>query len=531
MPWHERPWAAHGDHVALLRRRGWVVALAVLVVTGTALVVSVLRTPVYEARARVLAEPPSILSSSGGSSAEGESTETEAQILVSEPVQNLVRSRIGEAPAVEGVPIGDSQVLNVIAESTERARAAEVANAYATAYVDYRRQQTADRLLSATRELGAKVDDLTKQIDGLGTADPRRPALLSQLGVFRNQLDQLQVDAALVGGGPQVLVRASQPGEAVRPATGRNVAVALAVGLAFGLLLVLLLERLDQSIRTGADLRRAAPGVPVLGVVPGPRGDDGRVGPRLLGISAPGSPAAEAYRSIRTALRAAPGDRALRTVLVTSARDGESKSTTAANLAGALAGTGQDVVAVDCNLRHPQLHEVFGLSNKVGFTSVLSGEVPLSAALRKVPGEEHLGLLSSGPVPPNPSELLSSRRAVEVVAALAAQSDWVIADSPAVLEVTDATVLAREVDGVVLVVAAGTTTRADVTDALALLRPTEGRFVGVVIDGAARSRTGERPGSDGQRPPLRPASANGSGGGAGSAADAGRPERPSGTPG
>lgn len=485
--------------------------LAVLAVTATALVVSVLQTPVYQARARVLADPPDILGNSRPAVWETSSTETEAQILVSEPVQNLVRNRVGEAPVVVGIPVGGSQVMDVVAESAQRARTAEVANAYASAYVDYRRQQTADRLLSATREVGTKVDDLTRQIDGLGTADPRRPALLGQLGVYRAQLDQLQVDAALVGGGPQVLVRAREPADPVRPATGRNVAAAAGVGLVFGLLLLLLLERLDDAIRTGADLERAAPGIPVLGVVPTAPRSEGGAGPRLAGKSEPGPPAVEAYRRIRAAVRGVARDRAVRTLLVTSPRDGDGKSTTAVNLASVLAGAGQDVVAVDCNLRHPQIHELFGVPNQVGFTSVLSGEVPLSAALRRVPGVEHLALLSSGPVSSNPSELVSSPRVAEVVAALAAQSDWVIADSPSVLGVTDATVLAREVDGVVLVVSAGTTTGADVAAALALLQPAERRVVGLVVDCSARGRTGERHRPAASRPPLHPGAANGAG--------------------
>ncbi|HEX2042279.1 MAG TPA: polysaccharide biosynthesis tyrosine autokinase [Acidimicrobiales bacterium] len=519
MPSQERGGA--GRHwVAVGRRRAWVVGLATLVVVAAALVGSALQTPVYRARARVLAEVPTLLSSTADASTAASSTETEAEVLASEPVQTLVRQRLGEAPPVEAEPVGRSSVMEVVAESSGRAQAAAVANAYSQAYVDYRRQQTADRLLSATREVGAKVDELSRQIDGLGTNDPRRSTLLSQLGVFRAQLDQLQVDAALIGGGPQVLVRATEPERPVKPRTGRNLAVASGAGLLLGLLLAALLERLDSSVRTRTDLERAAPGARLLASVPRYVGSRGDGEPVLVSRADPASATAEAYRSIRASLRALASERPLRTVLVTAPPTGDGRSATVANLATALARAGQEVVAAGCDLRTPRLHELFGVSNKVGFTSVLLGEVPLSAALQKIGGEPRLRFLPSGPIPPNPSELLSSQRATEVLTALAAQVDWVIAEAPA-LGVSDATVLANQVDGVVLVVSAGVATRAEVADALAELEPTKAPVLGLVLDanpplGASRRRQAE---------PPRGADRSGSSGGSARSSAAAAPRR------
>jgi capsular exopolysaccharide synthesis family protein len=477
--------------VAALRRRAWVIGLALLVVVSATLVGSALQTPVYQARARVLAEVPSLLSTRTDGSSQGASTETEAEIVASEPVQTLVRQRLGETPPVRAVPVGRSSVLEVVAESSRRAQAAAVANAYSQAYVDYRRQQTADRLLSATREVGAKVDELSRQIDGLGTNDPRRATLLSQLGVFRSQLDQLQVDAALIGGGPQVLVRAAEPEDPIRPRTGRNLAVAGGVGLLFGLALALLFERQDDSIRTRADLDRAAPGARLVATVP-PVKDPPQDGEAVrVTRSDPTSPAAEEYRRVRAWLRALGAERLLRTVLVTGPASAAARSATAANLATALAAAGQEVVAVGCDLRTPRLHQYFGVSNHVGFTSVLLGEVPLSAALQRMADESRLRLLPSGPVPSNPADLLSSQRAAEVLAALAAQADWVVADGPAVA-FSDAVVLANQVDGLVLVISAGRTTRVEVSDALADLAPARAPVLGFVLDENRSVGTGRR---------------------------------------
>ena len=509
MPSRERGDA--GRHlVAVARRRGWVVGLALLVVVLAALVGSALQTPIYQARARVLAEVPSLLGSRAEGSSQAASTETEAEVLASEPVQTLVRQRLGETPPVRGVPVGRSSVMEVVAESSRRAQAAAVANAYSQAYVDYRRQQTADRLLSATREVGAKVDELSRQIDGLGTNDPRRGTLLSQLGVFRSQLDQLQVDAALIGGGPQVLVRAAEPEDPIRPRTGRNLAVAGGVGLLFGLGLALLFERQDDSVRTRADLTEAAPGVRLLATVPPAGGRPDESEAVRVSRSDPASPAAEAYRSVRAWLRALGAERPLRKVLVTGPESAEARSATAANLATALAAAGQEVVAVGCDLRTPRLHKFFGVSNHVGFTSVLLGEVPLSAALQRMAGESRLRLLPSGPIPPNPAELLSSQRAAEVLTALAAQADWVIADGPAV-GLSDAVVLANQVDGVLLVVSGGVTTHAEVAEALAELAPAKAPVLGVVLDENRSLGTRSRQRAEAARHDDGPGQSNGSG--------------------
>jgi capsular exopolysaccharide synthesis family protein len=241
--------------------------------------------------------------------------------------------------------------------------------------------------------------------------------------------------------------------------------------------------------------------------VAGGRADPGAL---LVSRSDPASPAAEAYRGVRTWLRTLASERPLRTVLVTGPPSADGRSTTVANLATALARAGQEVVAVGCDLRTPRLHEFFGVLNRVGFTSVLLGEVPLSAALQRVSGEPRLRLLSSGPVPPNPSELLSSQRATEVLAALAAQVDCVVAESPAV-GFSDAAVLANQADGVVLVVSAGRTTRAEVTAALADLEPARAHVLGVVLDGNGPSETPGGRGTGEARPPdERTGTSNGS---------------------
>jgi tyrosine-protein kinase len=176
----------------------------------------------------------------------------------------------------------------------------------------------------------------------------------------------------------------------------------------------------------------------------------------------------------------------MRTVQITSPSAAEGKTTTLTNLAVALASAGQRVVMVDCDLRRPRLHQFFRLPNEVGFTSVLLGELPLREAVQQV-GKGDIVMLASGPLPPNPSELLSSQRTVQVLAALQAEADVVLIDSPPVLPVTDAAVLSARVDATLLVTRAGTTTRKQLTRSVELLRQVDAPLVGTVFNSVSGS--------------------------------------------
>ncbi|MDQ4088940.1 MAG: CpsD/CapB family tyrosine-protein kinase [Actinomycetota bacterium] len=173
----------------------------------------------------------------------------------------------------------------------------------------------------------------------------------------------------------------------------------------------------------------------------------------------------------------------MRTIQITSPNAAEGKTTTVANLAVALARAGERVVIVSCDLRRPRIHEFFGLPNDVGFMSVVLGEMPLSAALQSVPGEARLQLLATGPIPANPSELLSSNRSGQVLDALRKEFSVVLIDCPPVLPVTDAAVLSSKVDGTLLVVTVGTTTGKQVTRSLELLRQVGAPIIGTVLNG------------------------------------------------
>jgi capsular exopolysaccharide synthesis family protein len=205
----------------------------------------------------------------------------------------------------------------------------------------------------------------------------------------------------------------------------------------------------------------------------------------------PKSAAAEAYRALRTNIQFASPDRPVHTILATSTRPDDGKSTTIANLAITFATSGSPTVLVDADLRRPHLHRMFDLSNDSGLTTwvgevaransdAASVSLPLQATM--VPG---LKVLTSGPVPPNPAEILASQRVAELLSLLKEAADYVLIDSPPIIAVTDAAVLAPRVDGVLLVVNAGKTRRDLAVKARDMLRQVNATLLGVVLNNAS----------------------------------------------
>ena len=202
---------------------------------------------------------------------------------------------------------------------------------------------------------------------------------------------------------------------------------------------------------------------------------------KLITLANPRSPVAEAYRSLRTNLEFSSLDEPLRTMVVTSPAPEAGKSTTLANLAVTIGQAGKQVTLVDCDLRRPSLHEIFDVSNSAGLTSVMLDDTQSAPPLRET-GVAGLKLLVSGPLPPNPAELLGSRRMADLIKTLREQADMVLFDAPPVIAVTDAAILASQVDGVLLVLNAGVTKRDHAKRAKVALDKVNARIVGTVLN-------------------------------------------------
>lgn len=202
---------------------------------------------------------------------------------------------------------------------------------------------------------------------------------------------------------------------------------------------------------------------------------------KLICLYDPQSPIAEAYRTLRTNIQYAGVNKEIKSLMVTSAGPEEGKTTTIANLAVAVAQTDKKVLLIDGDLRKPNIHRSFQVSNRVGLTNLLIRQAQLDYVIQKMPGIE-LYLLTSGPVPPNPAELLGSQRMKELLEELKAQYDMVLIDTPPLLAVTDAQLLASYVDGVLLVLGSGKVLRDHAKKAKALLDHVGANVVGAVLN-------------------------------------------------
>ncbi|MGI6376514.1 MAG: CpsD/CapB family tyrosine-protein kinase [Anaerolineae bacterium] len=209
----------------------------------------------------------------------------------------------------------------------------------------------------------------------------------------------------------------------------------------------------------------------------------------LITLQEPLSPQSEAYRNLRINLQYASLDEALDTLLITSVGPEEGKTTTLANLAVTLAQAEQRVIIVDCDLHRPQVHQLFGLPNDQGLTTAILDEGSLQTPSLQNTPIENLRVLTSGPLPQRPADLLGSRRMATLIETLKQQADLVLFDAPPVMSATDAAMLATQVDGVLLVLSAGQTRREDSLLAIERLQKVKARIVGAVLQNASSTRT------------------------------------------
>lgn len=343
------------------------------------------------------------------------------------------------------------------------------------------------RLDSTPQDLGRKIvasSDLNTVLISISVEDesPVQAAAIAQAvgSSLVDVVDTLEKPSTGNASSPvklSIVTPATAASTPSSPNVRLNLTIGLLGGLVLGIGLAVLRALLDTRVRGEADLARLID-TPVLG---GVSFDSDATKKPLLTQAAPQSPRAESFRQLRTNLQFAHVSHKSKTVLMTSSLPGEGKSTTATNLAIALAQAGQTVALVDADLRRPMIAEYLGLERSAGLTTALIGQADLNDLLQPW-GDDNLYVLTSGQVPPNPSELLGSEEMKRIIGRLESSFDAVIIDAPPLLPVTDAAVLAQQVGGVVLVVGVQKVRSKDLEKSLASLEMVEADLLGVVLN-------------------------------------------------
>lgn len=481
----------------LTLRRGW----KVVVVCGSlamvvALVATLMLPPSFRSEAVFFAvQPPGPGQVQNYQVSEG-FLQAQLDILESDTAESLVVERIGSPAAASfGRLNRDSPALRITGKGDSPERAAEVAGAYLEVYAEVQAAEELGRNLQTQQFLGTRLAEVEEElavVQLVAAASPLGPApevssQLADLDAQRRQyvfdLRALQDQAVLLPQGRIQVVDAPQPPtEPSRAALVPNVILGLLLGLGAGGGLVLARRRFSERFQTAEELK-ACTGLPVLGVVPVDASCAVTSELHVTALDNPASRVAEAYRTLRTALRFACLERSVATVQVTSARPGDGKSTTVVNLAAVLASTGLRVLMVDLDLRRPQLHRFVGCDNDRGFTSLLVGSCDVGEVVHRV--ADGLDLLPSGPQPGNPAEVLSSESARVALWRAAVGYDVVVVDSPPVLAVSDPMVIAEMVDATVVVARSGWVSTGELASAVELLGRVDARLVGSVANGVS----------------------------------------------
>lgn len=469
----------------ILRMRKWVVLQAVVIVPLVVLGLSLLQTKTYSASASLLfhqsSDALSSLDNNNSSSAvDPARVFATNQQLISLPViaartardlgGGTTAAQVRSAVSVSGS--GESDVVTVTATSPSAQRAAAIANAYGNAYIQFRRAADQSQLAGAIVQVNSSLAALPPT--QLNSPEATR---------LRNRLDQLRFAQSLQTGNAEVVQSARPPTQASSPNIKRNVILGILLGVILGLALAALLDRFDRRLKTPDDLERAY-GLPILARVPRSSQLRGQSVADLNGTVERGVEA-ESFRMLRANLRYFDFGHNLRSVLVASPVQGDGKSTVARSLAATMASMGDATILVEADL-HREGSGIPLAGSPLGLSTVLAGG-ELDDALLEVPitGAEsarRLIVLPSGPPPPNPSELLSSDRMLEVLRELEGRFDLVVVDSPPLNIVSDALALVPAVSGIVVVSGVRRTTRDAATGLRKELGMLGGRVLGVVAN-------------------------------------------------
>jgi len=492
------------------RHWGWLIALVMVIAGLTAYVISKQLTPIYQASTTILInEAPATKGTDYASVLASERlTQTYAQLLTKKPVIDGVIERLSLTmnpkkiqDAINVQPIRDTQLIELNVEDTSPVRAANIANSLVAVFAEQTQELQASRYRSSKQSLETQLALLDQQIKSVSAAitslkdapenQEERNRLEETQAQYRQtyayllqSFEQVRLAEAQSTSGVVQVEPAVPPVSPVRPRVLFNTILAIGVGLILAIGIVYLIEAWDDTLRNPDEIYQQL-GLPILGII---AHHDIEADP-LITVSQPRSPVAEAFRSLRTNIQFASVDDPINRLLITSPSPSDGKTTVAANLAVVIAQSGRSVVLCEADLRRPRLHKILKVSNHQGLSDLfVQSHIQLNGAIQMT-DIQNLKAITSGSLPPNPSELLGSEKMAEILSQIQEQASMIVVDAPPVLVVTDAAVLASRVDGVLLVVQPGHTKLDACKEAVEQIGRAGVNILGVVLNGVEFKRS------------------------------------------
>jgi polysaccharide biosynthesis transport protein len=492
------------EYIAILRTRKWTIIITAAVVVVATLAFSLQQTPLYTAEARLLVEP--LPPSEQETIAPVVNLETERELVQSVPVAGLVKEELDVDTPVDDLlanldvqVVTETEVLIVAYTSDDPAFSLEATNAFAQAYIENRQNQELEDRAAARDAVEKRIDRINEQLtevrrqlqqNDTGPADnegarllleQRQTGLISQLALRQDELSDLASGGSARLRAGQIIAPATLPTAPSSPNLLRNALLAAFLGLALGIALAFLRERLEDRFKGREDVERLL-AAPVLATIPRFSSKIQIDPDKLVVRTEPRGAATEAYRSLRTNLEFVSSALGRNSFLITSPSAAEGKSVTAANLGLAFAQSDRRTIIISGDLRRPTIEKIFGLGKRDGLSNYLAGQSDDLPGLIVNPGIPHLRILPTGPVPPNPAELMTSPRLSQLIGDLEGACDILLIDGAPTLPVADAKLLGASVAGVMLVVNAESTRRGAADHARSELLKVGGNLAGVVLN-------------------------------------------------
>ncbi len=482
------------DYLSLVRRWAWLLAVGLVLGALGGLLVSIFQTPVYQASTRLLVmRAPQEKSTDYTYLSDQQLVQTYIQLLTTRPVIEGASAALGFVVDIDQIKVQqtrDTQAIQLTVEDQNPQRASDIANVLVQVLINQNEVIQAGRYASAEQNIQAQITQIENQISTMDTKTGAVSAetLLQQYQqIYINLINNLEaIRLARLQNTPNVvqIESAVVPVAPVRPRPVINTGLGAMAGLLLAGGIAFLIEYLDDTIRTPEDIERILK-LPVIGYI-----GDINIGQNevvdLHVLKHPRSPVSEAFRSLRTNLEFTNVDRVLNKILVTSSGPGEGKTMIAVNLAAIIAQGGKRVLLIDADMRRPRIHSIFGVSNRVGLSTLFRGNMTVRSVMRAVDGMENVFVITSGSPPPNPTELLASAKMDYILQEASREVDVIVVDSPPSL-VADYQVLSTKLDGVLMVVQPGFT-HADAASAmLEQLGRVNAHTLGIVLNKISRN--------------------------------------------